>query len=1148
MVVEGSEERDAWPTVAYELAGDGPSFSTRDGRLLFNRGVKRGTTILVTGDRPRFALMRTLPDDRLDPDLIKLGDGRVRIGGENGHGAVWLDECRRVETVFHPYGTEYRLSSPLVPGLSIHLLVAQAGDWGLVARLSLVNRSAQPMDARVDVVYGGLARCGRTMDAAYIPPDGGDASRNTTISADDHATLTDRDLPGRVVVASGPDGSSGPGMRPAVSGPYVSFSYHIGLTDGEARCVYLVAGQSGATDEIERAVMGADPEHLIAEGKEYYERLLRPFRISTPNRVLDAGFLTAILNLEYDYAAPAWLEGVHWWSAYWANNYQISAALSLGQTERARGALAFFASGEEGPCPIRLASGTPITDPAYGGADSRDYGTEDGLPYYILQLLRYHEHTGDRTLLDEVWDGLRRALDRLWEVRDRDGDLLLDWHLHCNAFLYQADHLGMPGAAASPSLMMMGLLKKLAIVADQLGYAEDRASWALRAERMDERLRERLWNREEGVFYNHVDLQGLAHLAHYYTDLVFPTLYTGLPEDYGWQSLDHLRRTLCLRGPLGDDLLMRVGDFKPSIFGNDNVMPTQMAEAARAFFMQGDTDTGAALLEAVALASTVFTDAPGNFPERMGDDGKGVANYIFGNPIGSFIGGVVAGLFGLSLADEGTTLHWQPGFPAGWDHAALTLPYATVSFERLAVDMSTTRLVYAVDNAQPRQVDFSVYLEPGRVTRVRVGDADIPYSITPALGAQRLAANLERASACRVTIDYVPRDIEVAGPSRCGPGMPLHWTLSSAVAGVRDPRGALRDIEVDGGAIRAVAAGDVGMRQFFVELADIPVIYPISLDIRPRYRVSWDEALYDAATRSIHLHVRVEAAGDIPAGAGMRVALASVETVIDLDGLGRGEMMRDIVWPGVALLPVGAYMVDCAILVGDDEIHRETGTVTVRGRDEGTRLAMRRRRDTLARNIDLRAFYNASTVRATSRWRDEDSEIDLTALTGPSGVLETDAGPFGLPIGDGPSLVLVAYGHSDAYTRETIRGDKPSAVEVPVGQWASMLSLLYLTEVESRHTGATVGAIRLRYDDGADARVPLVVGENVDTLYDHFARATTPIKLRAVGLPGDFDYMNLITLPCDGARILHSFIVEVAVPDVQFGLIAATVIASPAPS
>ncbi len=135
-----------------------------------------------------------------------------------------------------------------------------------------------------------------------------------------------------------------------------------------------------------------------------------------------------------------------------------------------------------------------------------------------------------------------------------------------------------------------------------------------------------LWNKNSGVFYSHVDQQNIAHLCHYYTDMVFPGLYTDLPEIYGWQSLDYLKNSLCFESNSGVNhdtlLLMRVGDLQPTVFGSDNVMPVQMAEAARAFFKTGDYSTGLRMLESVALAGTINTEAPGNFPERMNDLAK----------------------------------------------------------------------------------------------------------------------------------------------------------------------------------------------------------------------------------------------------------------------------------------------------------------------------------------------------------------------------------------------------------------------------------------------------------------------------------------------------------------------------------------------
>jgi len=107
----------------------------------FNRGVKRGDTILVTGDRPRFALMRTYPEDKLDPDLVKLGDGRIHLRCRGVD--AWLDECDALEVVFHPGSTDYRLEFETLPQLKIDLLVSQAEDWGLAVELEVENQGKE---------------------------------------------------------------------------------------------------------------------------------------------------------------------------------------------------------------------------------------------------------------------------------------------------------------------------------------------------------------------------------------------------------------------------------------------------------------------------------------------------------------------------------------------------------------------------------------------------------------------------------------------------------------------------------------------------------------------------------------------------------------------------------------------------------------------------------------------------------------------------------------------------------------------------------------------------------------------------------------------------------------------------------------------
>ena len=102
----------------YKLLDDGVSITTVEGmdsilrsghdcnsQLVssikqYNRGGKRDNTIMVTGDLPLFAMMRTYPENNLSPDLIKLGDARIRIAYNSK--LYWLDSLPDIVPVFEP--------------------------------------------------------------------------------------------------------------------------------------------------------------------------------------------------------------------------------------------------------------------------------------------------------------------------------------------------------------------------------------------------------------------------------------------------------------------------------------------------------------------------------------------------------------------------------------------------------------------------------------------------------------------------------------------------------------------------------------------------------------------------------------------------------------------------------------------------------------------------------------------------------------------------------------------------------------------------------------------------------------------------------------------------------------------------------------
>lgn len=207
------------------------------------------------------------------------------------------------------------------------------------------------------------------------------------------------------------------------------------------------------------------------------------------------------------------------------------------------------------------------------------------------------------------------------------------------------------------------------------------AAWRRRAAYMRREIVRRLWLEDEGRFTSGIDAQGLVQKAAYYTDFVFPILYSELPREFGRKSLEALDRALWI----GDHLL-RTGNYQPDFFGNNAVHPTAMCEGAEAYFKAGRAYRGWALLHGTALCATVSTDSPGQFPEYCTTTGYGLPDWIFGNDIGAYIRAVVGGLFGFERTAPNQTLSWNPCLPAEWDAATLRLGDITMSMTGQAGD------------------------------------------------------------------------------------------------------------------------------------------------------------------------------------------------------------------------------------------------------------------------------------------------------------------------------------------------------------------------------------------------------------------------------------------------------------------------------
>jgi len=421
--------------------------------------------------------------------------------------------------------------------------------------------------------------------------------------------------------------------------------------------------------------------------------LLDAAEMRTPGPVLDAGFTAAMLNFDALYMPPAWLEGISGWACYFSNNYQISAAIALGQLDRAREALLFFGERQDGFGGIYGADGS------CGG-----YHSTDGLPYYLLQLYRCWTATGDTATLRRVWISTRRALEAFLREHDPQDSGLLNWHTGCNAFLYQADHLSLPGAGLSPTLMAAGVLQRLSQMAEALGEELQASEWRRISARMRNQALSVLWMEDNGRFCSCQDPLGGRHEAAYCTDYVYPALYVDLPTEIQRRCLESLDRGLWV-----SECLMRTGSYLPDLFGNNGVHPVGMCEAAEGYAAHGRAERAWALLHGTAAGAVVRTDSPGAFAEFASLRGQGTLNIPFGNCAGAFLQATVGGLFGYEPVAAPGAVRWHPAIPAQWASSLLRVREAVLETRGRAQDR-----VYRLTLPMAQALDLTVPSFGGR--------------------------------------------------------------------------------------------------------------------------------------------------------------------------------------------------------------------------------------------------------------------------------------------------------------------------------------------------------------------------------------------------------------------------------------------------
>jgi glycogen debranching enzyme len=138
----------------------------------------------------------------------------------------------------------------------------------------------------------------------------------------------------------------------------------------------------------------------------------------------------------------------------------------------------------------------------------RYYGSVDATPLYLLLASEYFRRTGDRSLLNEIWTGVKRALEWVNCDGDLDRDGFVEYNRKAEGGLIQqgwkdsADSIfHRDGTLASPPIALAEVQAYvyaakvgLSRVAIDLGYKADAEKFLVEANRLRTRFEERFWS------------------------------------------------------------------------------------------------------------------------------------------------------------------------------------------------------------------------------------------------------------------------------------------------------------------------------------------------------------------------------------------------------------------------------------------------------------------------------------------------------------------------------------------------------------------------------------------------------------------------------------------------------------------------------
>lgn len=850
-------------TRAVHYTPSGNDFVCINGKQRFNRALYGTNTAfrVEAGDLPEFALY-----------MPGMG-GNLKFGLVAGEQSKWLIEAASVKAIYRPGSMLYEITDPILgKGILYLTVLALADAEGMIVKTSY---SGAATNAKLVWMYGGatgkkFSRDGDIgadpessfyLQPAYCKDNSYRIDQNKfLLSYGTGKVLTEEEqyeikhleerpqqtqLVKNAKQLSGvmPAGSaiqqvdaaqqqtpndglrSAPGASPAVAG-----TIHI----GSQAAYFLVFNTATPVNEAPQFM-----EQHFAKAEAARKKLAGRIKLVTPDSWLNT--MGGALGIAADaiWEDPTFLHGAIAWRMRLNAWRGASVADPLGWHDRAEKHFSSYALSQVTSAPttgvvmdtaLHLARhlekiGTALFSDGYicrnPNGDIRAHHYDMNL-VFIDQLLTHFNYTGDKAYIRKMWPLLKRHL--AWEKRnfDADGDGLYDAY----ASIWASDALQYSGGGVTHSSAYNYRSNKMAAeLATILG--EDGSAYKNEADKILSAIDQQLWMPKLGWYAEYKDLLG-NQLVHPYPGVwtIYHTIDSKVPDAFkAFQTLQYVKNEIpripvqATGLPYKDCYLVATTNWRPYTWSLNNVALAENMHTALAYWQGGQSTEGYRLWKSALVESMYLSSSPGGFEQLSFYDAvRGELYRDFADPIAMVARTLVEGLFGIQPDALKNVLTIEPGFPAEWNHAALSIPDISISFKRTGA-----KDLYTITPSYSKKMQLQLKLRAGReaIASVTINGRPVKWTMQEdAVGAPVIIIQAAYAANYSIEITWKDRPIELPvakATYKTGETINLKCQQASLLE-LMDPQQALQQAHHTNNTLTATVQSITGNKTFFVKL------------------------------------------------------------------------------------------------------------------------------------------------------------------------------------------------------------------------------------------------------------------------------------------------------------------------------------------